>query len=177
MQKINSITFVLLAAVSIAFSGCGNQDYKLAPVSGTITYDGNPVDQIEVSFMPQAVGENHDVGPFSRGDTDAQGKFTLKTRYDETGAVVGSHKLIFKYVGIESLTNLSADLDDARDSGSKELFMAAKKKIADVKAQLAQRPVTINVLASYVAIVDVPASGLADLKLEITDLESTSPAP
>ena len=156
MRNINSIALVLFTVLTLALSGCGNGEYELATVSGTITFEGKPVDQVQVSFMPQPVEDEdvHNVGPYSKGDSDLEGKFSLKTRYDETGAVVGKHKLIFKYIGVDSLSELSADLDDAKDSGSRELVQEVRKRIADASARLKQRPVSVVALAGCTTIID-----------------------
>jgi len=91
---------ILLAAVPLAFvcvaSGCGGgQGYKAAPVSGTVTIDGNPVAGIVVTFQP--VGAGQTPGPGSTGKTDENGKFTLRfaTQDRKPGAVVGKHRVSF----------------------------------------------------------------------------------
>lgn len=80
------IVFVsVVAAVLLEGSGCGRPD--MAQVSGTITFDGQPVRMATVQFMPQK-------RPMSGGVTDTEGRFSLTTRQPRDGAFVGSHKVI-----------------------------------------------------------------------------------
>ncbi len=168
MRNLHSIAFTLLAVLSIAFCGCSKKDYSLAPVSGTITADGKPVDKLRVSFSPEPVGDNYSVGPYSTGVTNAEGKFTLITRHDETGAVPGKHKLSFQYSDISetAMADLREGLNDAKDSGSKEAVEKTKKKMSELKAKLKGRPV----LKKCETVIDIPAGGHEDLKLELNDL-------
>lgn len=84
---------VLTAAVlMVAAVGCNGSKFKMVPVSGTVTLDGEPLANAVVSFQPAATdGDNS--GPGSSGRTDADGKFTLATQTKERdpGAIVGSH--------------------------------------------------------------------------------------
>lgn len=72
----------LLAAVSV---GCGPSAPKLYPASGTVTFEGKPVEGASVMFVPQA-------GPPSSGTTDASGKFTVMTK-GKPGAPLGTYKV------------------------------------------------------------------------------------
>lgn len=168
MRNINSIALPVLVVISVVLAGCSDKDYALAPVSGTITYDGKPVDKLRVSFSPEPVGDNFSVGPYSKGVTNAEGKFSLKTRYDDDGAVLGKHKLSFQYSDISetAMADLRAGLNDAKDSGSKEEVEKSKKKIAELKAKLKGRPL----LKACETVIDVPASGHEDLKLDLNEL-------
>jgi hypothetical protein len=86
---------VCLASLLVAFvaSGC-NSGPQLAEVEGTVKVNGQPVDNIQVEFWPTSSG------PKSIGVTDAQGRYTLTTDTNRKGAVVGSHKVVLKDVGI-----------------------------------------------------------------------------
>ena len=158
------LSFSVLLASSL---GCGNNG--LAPVSGTVVYKGKPVEKLRVSFSPKPVGENHSVGPFSSGITDSEGKFSLVTRYDDRGAVIGAHSVAFEYsdIGETAMADLRADIDDARESGSKEYFEQTQKKIADLMAKLKDRPV----LKPYEKVVDVPSGGHEDLMIDLTEMD------
>jgi len=59
-----------LAAFGIV-GGCGG-DAGLVEVTGTVTYQGQPVADANVLFQPE-------VGPPATGQTDSQGGFTLNT--------------------------------------------------------------------------------------------------
>jgi hypothetical protein len=168
MRKIY-IPITLFAACLLAFSGCNNKGYTLGPVSGTVTYNGEPVPKVSVVFSPQPIGENNSVGPFSTGVTDASGKFTLETRHGDQGALVGKHTVAFEYtdIGETAMSDLRDELAEARDEGEDGDFDEVKKKIDELTAKLKGRPVLER---SYPAIVEIPSGGAADLKLELSEM-------
>lgn len=131
------IPLALFAACLLPLAGCSSKGYKLAPVSGTVTSNGEPVPKLSVVFSPEPIGENNSVGPYSAGVTDAAGKFTLTTRYDDDGAVVGQHRVAFEYtdIGETEMFDLRDELAEAQDEGNKEDFEIAKKKIRGVKSK------------------------------------------
>lgn len=75
--------------------GCNGSEYDLAPVSGTVTLDGEPVPQARVIFEPQRTGDAAlKAGPSSNAETDEEGRYTLQTTVNEfEGAVVGLHSV------------------------------------------------------------------------------------
>jgi len=167
MRNFSWITVAVSAAVLIATTGCGGE---FAPVSGTVTYDGKPVSKLLVVFSPEPIGEDYAVGPYSKGVTDENGQFTLVTRYKDTGAFIGRHKLSFEYtdIGEQAMSNLRADMMDAQDSGNSEEFSKSKKKIAALKKKLKDRPILGNFEA---VLVEVPSGGLGDYRLELKEYE------
>tara|TARA_R110002072_G_scaffold173600_1_gene328224 strand:- start:13508 stop:14029 length:522 start_codon:yes stop_codon:yes gene_type:complete len=67
-------------------AGCGGSDRPaLAPASGIVKLDGEPVEGASVTYHPVEGGR-----PGS-GTTDAQGRYTIKTFQDAPGAAVGDH--------------------------------------------------------------------------------------
>jgi hypothetical protein len=75
----------------LLLTGCGGPKFRIGPVSGRITLDGQPLAKAHVSFQPIASG-NPNPGPGSFGVTDADGRFELHTiEPRKSGAVVGSH--------------------------------------------------------------------------------------
>ena len=166
MRNFSLIAVALSATVLIAITGCGSE---FAPVSGTVTYDGKPVPKLRVSFSPQPIGEDYAPGPYSKGVTDENGRFSLVTRYEDTGAFIGKHKLGFEYSDISesAMADLRSSMSDAQDSGDGEKFEKAKKKIADLKKKLKGRPI----LGGFRVFVDVPSGGLEDYQLDLKDFE------
>jgi len=75
--------------------GCGGSEYPLAPVSGRLTMDGQPLHGININFQPVAKDPKNNPlsGPGSYARTDADGRYALKTviPVDLEGAVVGKH--------------------------------------------------------------------------------------
>lgn len=63
----------------------------LAEVEGTVTLDGKPLDNVRVEFMPDP--ESGNSGPNSTGVTDAQGRFKLTCENQQSGAVIGKHRV------------------------------------------------------------------------------------
>ena len=169
MRNIHSTAVVLFTFIAMTVSGCGSDGF--VPASGTVTHDGKPVPKLSVVFSPQPVGDNHAVGPFSSGVTDSAGKFTLKTRYGDSGAVVGKHALALEYsdIGESAMTDLREAMNDAKDSGSSEEFNESKKKLAEIRKKLKGRPV---LKGRYEQLIDIPAGGNQDLKIELTEFTS-----
>ena len=79
----------LVGFLTIAIlAGCGGADRPAtAPVSGTVTVDGEAVEGAAVMFVPEKGGRP------ATGTTDAQGHFTLRTIEKGDGAVLGSHQV------------------------------------------------------------------------------------
>lgn len=77
------------ACLSIATFGCGGgSDYaEPEPVSGTILYEGKPVDEARVSFLWSGDGS----GRSASGKTDSEGKFELTTFSTGDGAIPGEY--------------------------------------------------------------------------------------
>ena len=160
----------IAVAILIAMTGCGGE---FAPVAGTVTYDGKPVDKLRVTFSPEPIGEDFAVGPYSKGVTDENGQFSLVTRYDDTGAFIGRHKLTFQYtdIGETAMSALRETLADAKDNKDSERFAEAKKKLDAIKKKLKGRPVLGNSRAVFV---DVPAGGLGDYQLDLKEYDKES---
>ena len=91
---------VLPVAFLFLSVGCESR-YELAPVSGTVTLDGRPVAGAQVSFEPQASGENAFAGPGSYGTTDKEGRYRLETIDGREGAVVGKHYVFISTLRLE----------------------------------------------------------------------------
>jgi hypothetical protein len=65
--------------------GCGNPGVApTAEVTGTVTYKGAPLENVNVVFTPAN-------GRPATGTTDAEGKFSLSTFAADDGAVPGEH--------------------------------------------------------------------------------------
>lgn len=79
-----------LSVISLSFltlGGCGGGDAKLpplAPVSGIVRLDGQPLKNALVTFAPPNTR-------MSAGRTDEQGRYDLSFNKDLMGAAVGTH--------------------------------------------------------------------------------------
>src|SRR5690242_6860714 len=110
-----------LLALGVAAGGCrrgSGPTWNLAPVKGTVTQAGRPLDGIEVTFWPDA--ESGTQGPRSSSFTDAAGQYELRTDVSERGAVIGRYRVC---------------LVDARDPAHK-LFGDPTQKAAKPKESL-----------------------------------------
>jgi hypothetical protein len=84
----------LVALVCCLVAGCNGPDYKVVPVSGRVTLDGQPLNDALVAFQP--IGSENDVqpGPGSVAHTNSTGDFTLQVvEPSQPGAVVGKHRV------------------------------------------------------------------------------------
>lgn len=79
----------LLAVVLMMCPGCGgNSGPELAEVTGTVTLDGQPLPRINLQFVPDTPG-----GSPSYGGTNADGQYRLAFSQDQTGAMLGRHRV------------------------------------------------------------------------------------
>ena len=72
----------LLASI---LAGCGSSGPKLYSATGTVTFEGKPVEGAMVAFIPQQ-------GAPCLGTTDASGKYTIMTR-GKPGAPPGTYSV------------------------------------------------------------------------------------
>ncbi len=166
MRNINFIAITLFSACFLALSGCG--DSSIAPVSGTVTFEGKPVPNLQIIFSPIPTEDNSAVGPFSSGKTDADGKFSLKTKQGASGAFVGNHRVSFEYTDLpaDGVDLLVDKMLEAQDEGKEAKYNEAKQKMAELKAKLKERP---NLEQRFKP-VSIPAGGSDDLKLELSEM-------
>jgi hypothetical protein len=80
--------YVLAAAISFQFAGCGQSGPELADVTGTITLDGQPLPKVGVVFRPVGPGASP-----SYGGTNKEGKYTLLYSQDKKGAMPGEYEV------------------------------------------------------------------------------------
>lgn len=74
----------LIAVSMTLLCGCGHVNPATSVVTGTVAYQGKPVEGAGVMFMPSN-------GRPASSLTDAQGRFVLRTFKDGDGAVVGKN--------------------------------------------------------------------------------------
>jgi len=93
-----------LAALALA-AGCGKGELPTAPVSGTVTFNGQPLTSGKVEFK----SETHGISAW--GNIQPDGTYQLYTYGSEKspdGAVLGKHKVAVK-VFKEGTTSASSD--------------------------------------------------------------------
>jgi hypothetical protein len=92
------VKLVAVAMVSIALLGCSDESgVEYAPASGVLTVGGKPIEGAQIVLAMENVSADGRK-PTSRGVTDANGRFQLKTLTPEKelidGAVVGTHRVM-----------------------------------------------------------------------------------
>lgn len=115
--------FVALAVIVVA--GCNKPpSMKTCPVTGTVTYNGKPLEGATVVYVPPSPD-----APRASGTTDAEGKFSLTTyvRPQELlrGAVPGDYKVTVIKQTIEMEPQAAAAMKNYADLPAEE-----KKKLA-----------------------------------------------
>ena len=145
-------TAVLFAAVGSIF-GCSSSHPATFSVTGTVLYQGKPVDGATVIFGPSAGS-----GKIASGQTNAEGIFSLSTFRRNDGAVAGN------YVVLVTKIQDSAGITDEEA----EAFLKAGKKIP--------QPQIIHVLPRRYddafrsgLSAEVTAAGPNDFTFELTD--------
>jgi hypothetical protein len=75
-------------------------------VSGRITLDGQPVTGAQVVFVPQRRGSDNEAGYYSMGETDSDGRYSLRTLEKDRrqGAVVAAHRVFISKIQIDKTT-------------------------------------------------------------------------
>jgi len=89
MQKIQ---LSLILVIVLVLTGCDRSGRLegLVPASGTVTFNGAPVEDATVVFVPDPAGSGT---RSASATTDAKGKFTLTTLQYADGAFPGSYKV------------------------------------------------------------------------------------
>ena len=112
-------------------AGCSDGQFPLASISGTVTFDGEPLEGAEVVFAPMERDGVIEVGPVSVGHTDQEGRFTLKTVKGQQGAVVTKH---FVSVGF-------GQVDEAMVEAKVEAIREKNLDMTERKAEALRRKV------------------------------------
>ena len=143
--------FIATQFVSIVFIfGCSrHNDLHLAPVSGIILYEGQPLPNANVCFLPE--DKNNRAASVQ---TDTNGRFVLTTFKKGDGVVSGKYQVtVSKFEEIE--------ISEGNIKKSNRL----PKDNKNLKPLI---PMRYNLPATSGLIVDVPAKGIKKLKLELT---------
>lgn len=77
---------LLIGSLTLFALGCGGNGGFTA-VSGTVTYDGKPLTNGDITLIPDGPGEN------ASGQIDENGRFTLTTFNPKDGVKPGTYKI------------------------------------------------------------------------------------
>ena len=95
----------LLIIVLLQLVGCGQSLPPTVPVSGTVTWQDEPLASGTVVFQPLNIGEGLPRRP-AQGHLDSQGAFRLSTFRRDDGAVPGEYSvLIYSYLEEPATSN------------------------------------------------------------------------
>jgi hypothetical protein len=109
----------LLAAFAV---GCSDgKPYEIVEVEGQVLLDGQPTPNARVVFRPVAAPNQKEVGPDAYATTDAEGRFSLTTVFDEEGAAVGRN--------LVSITTLQVQENPADPDNARARQMITPEKI------------------------------------------------
>ena len=86
LPRMRAVALLSLLPLAL-LSGCGDgiDRPETVPVTGTVLYNGKPVEKAVVSFSCEGAPRS------AVGVSDAEGKFTLSTFGYNDGAIVGTH--------------------------------------------------------------------------------------
>lgn len=153
---------VFFVGVSCAMLGCGGQTkFPVAPASGRVVCEGEPVPHVIVFFEPiNKPGEKlkNVTGKPGIGFADEQGRFTIHTYGDNDGAVIGRHRVRVDFPppefasGFKCACVLSSNVDAAEVdvvSGQPNLFDIQLKKATPKEAKVMDS--TLKTLAEEAA--------------------------
>jgi hypothetical protein len=87
----------LLWVVAALAGGCGGSRVPLGEVEGTASWNGRPLANMAVEFIPDA--DKGTSGPRSTAVTDANGRFVLQCEDQRPGAVIGYHRVVLRETG------------------------------------------------------------------------------
>ncbi len=117
MLRHTSLALSLL--VTLAGSGCCGRR-ELVPVSGTVLFQGKPVNGAQVSLLAPGAPRN------AAGMTDGAGRFTLTTFKPGDGALPGEHRVIVSKWETVAATGRSPGGRRAPDGGNMGNYVQPK---------------------------------------------------
>jgi hypothetical protein len=128
---------------------------KTAPVSGVVTYKGQPVEGATITFFAQP-GK----GRGAVGSTDASGQFTMTTFQPKDGAIPGSYRVSISKMDMEGAPAEGGPPTGGKKGEGGEPFSGIAKDLLPTKYKDAGK-------SGLTA--EVKEDGAKDLKFELTD--------
>jgi hypothetical protein len=83
---------VLTCVVSVSLTGCESRFPKTVPVSGKVTWQGRPLPDGMVAFIPTTTGEGHPTRS-AGGEIGAEGTYRLSSYRPNDGAQPGEYRV------------------------------------------------------------------------------------
>lgn len=105
----------VLVIIATLFGCSSNEHPELRPVSGTVTYNGEPLDDAIVAFY------NENSSRLASGHTDSEGRFFLTSYEQNDGAIPGDHTvMVTKAEMIDEEETPALSTDEALDAEPQE---------------------------------------------------------
>ena len=144
--------FGLATLAMLFFVGCGggygtSDVVATVPVSGTLTYQGKPLEHYQVVFMPV------EGTAVPTGVSDASGNFKVGTNDSGDGAPAGKYRLAVSFVGPQK-----------EGAAGTEQIVDDPSKLPKPKIRI---PAKYNDPATSGLEQEIPAKGITDLKVEL----------
>lgn len=103
---------LLCVGVMITIAGCGASNPPTTPVTGTVTYDGEPLEGATITLTPEAGSAG---SRSASGISDASGNFVITTVFSDganvEGALAGSYSVRVTKLEVQETTNTDGMLD------------------------------------------------------------------
>lgn len=91
-RSVAEVAGMMACGVAVAVFGCSRPDpLGFTPVTGRVTFDGQPLERGEIRFAPDFAAGN--AGPQSGSMLGAGGVYTLRGPGGRAGAVPGRHRV------------------------------------------------------------------------------------
>ena len=134
--------------------GCSRPGCEPADVRGTVTLNGEPLSDVEVTFAPEA-SSSPAARSLSTGRTGPDGSYRLKAATGESGAALGWHRVV-----VEDLTVSAGAAANSRESADEQppsdIRQRTQSRVPLLYATAGQSPLRLEVR---------PGENVLDLKL------------
>ncbi|MCI0335122.1 MAG: carboxypeptidase-like regulatory domain-containing protein [Planctomycetes bacterium] len=147
------------ASILLLCAGC-REGLPVAPVSGTITYRGEPLADANITTQPIAT-DSMNPGPGSFGRTDGQGRFELElVKPAIKGAIIGEHRVMISPAGGDTTHDQPQRSADGKSVYWTDDPLAHRKAVADLSwpPRFADGSLRLQ----------VPPEGKADARFDLT---------
>lgn len=117
-------SWLLLAVCLSLMVGCsGPEGPETVPVSGTVTFNGEPLVGASVVFAPKEGAARN-----ASGTTDDQGKYQLSMFGENDGSVIGPHTVSISMVASDGGTADAENPDESYEAAMSGVDSAAEPK-------------------------------------------------
>lgn len=148
---------VVLSALCLAAAGCGSEESAGPSLTGTVTFNGEPLPNANLTFEPDGTG-----GSTAYGRTDENGVYTTHTGRSLAGIAPGRYN-----VGVEAYV-IEPGMFDAQGNYVENGQFAIPKEYANPQ----QSGLWVEVTADGENVADIPIEGVAPAGPE-ADTEDT----